>query len=50
MTVEKEGEYVTSAAADDVGDAWLSLTDEQRSELLGLRSKQANRNTLPPGK
>lgn len=47
MTFEKKGEYVTSAAADEVGDAWLSLTDEERSELLMLRRKRRDQNTLP---
>lgn len=47
MTVEKNGEYVTIAAADEVGRIWLSLTDEQRSELLRLRREQGDPNTLP---
>jgi len=47
MTAEKSGEYVTSADADKAGEAWLALTDEERSELLLLRSKRQQQNTLP---
>lgn len=47
MSVEKKGEYVPSAAAGKAADAWLTLTDEERSELLELRSKQRKQNALP---
>lgn len=47
MTVEKKGEYVTSTDANNAADVWLTMTDEQRSELLMLRSEQRKQNMLP---
>lgn len=36
-TIEPAGKFVPTPEMDRAGDAWLSLTDEQRSELLHQR-------------
>lgn len=37
MTIEHAGKFVPTPEMDSAGTAWLSLTDEQRSELLHQR-------------
>lgn len=36
-TIEPAGKFVPTAEMESAGNAWLSMTDEQRSELLHQR-------------
>lgn len=48
MTIEPAGEFVPTPEMDGAGNAWLSLTDEQRSDLLHQRrTGRIPDNSLP---
>ncbi|MEV6240020.1 hypothetical protein [Lentzea sp. NPDC051838] len=50
MTVEPAGKFVPTAEMDNAGNVWLSLTDEQRSELLHQRRvNHTSTKPLPGG-
>lgn len=47
-TVEPAGEFVPTPEMASAGNAWLLMTDEQRSELLHQRrTGQTPNNSLP---
>lgn len=48
-TIEPAGKFVPTPEMESAGNAWLSMTDEQRSDLLHQRrTHRIPDNSLPP--